>query len=338
MLRRRHVQSTTSSSPLSQKQQDKQSEERECNQLKRILFFVMLAIILFAIAFALWSMISWNRLIIQEPNQQRVGDQELRSINEQNEMPKVDLDNALQVRVQRDFQWERDQEERRLAVKGAFLHAWSGYEKYAFEHDELRPCTNDYRDNFARLGATIVDSLDTMLIMGLEKEYERSKNFVKKLNFDRDAYVSLFEMTIRFLGGFLGAYELTGDKMYLQKSEELAERLLRSFKTNSGIPYTLINLKTGDAKNADWHRVDSVLSEVGSIQLEFKALSHHTGNPIYAEKAERIMETIRFSHNKIRKPLLGLYPNYINTETGEFRGYWYSFGALGDSFYECMIS
>lgn len=38
---------------------------------------------------------------------------------------------------------ESTDEFRRNAVKNAFLHAWRGYEKYAWGHDEVRPLTND---------------------------------------------------------------------------------------------------------------------------------------------------------------------------------------------------
>jgi mannosyl-oligosaccharide alpha-1,2-mannosidase len=33
------------------------------------------------------------------------------------------------------------------AVKEAFQHAWNGYMKYAFPHDELHPVSNGYGDS-----------------------------------------------------------------------------------------------------------------------------------------------------------------------------------------------
>jgi mannosyl-oligosaccharide alpha-1,2-mannosidase len=33
------------------------------------------------------------------------------------------------------------------AVKEAFQHAWDGYSKYAFPHDELHPVSNGYGDS-----------------------------------------------------------------------------------------------------------------------------------------------------------------------------------------------
>ena len=37
--------------------------------------------------------------------------------------------------------------ERADAVKEAFTHAWDGYYKYAFPHDELHPVTNGFSDS-----------------------------------------------------------------------------------------------------------------------------------------------------------------------------------------------
>ena len=54
------------------------------------------------------------------------------------------------------------------AVVAAFKHAWSAYKKHAWGHDELKPMTNTYEKWFG-LGLTLVDSLDTMYIMGLKE-------------------------------------------------------------------------------------------------------------------------------------------------------------------------
>ncbi len=55
----------------------------------------------------------------------------------------------------------------------AFQHAWAAYKKYAWGKDELQPLTKSHSTWFG-LGLTLVDSLDTMYIMGL-KEGESSK-------------------------------------------------------------------------------------------------------------------------------------------------------------------
>jgi len=56
--------------------------------------------------------------------------------------------------------------DRQKAVVQAFMHAWSAYKKYAWGHDELKPITKFWQE-WMGVGLTIVDSIDTMYIMGL---------------------------------------------------------------------------------------------------------------------------------------------------------------------------
>lgn len=50
----------------------------------------------------------------------------------------------------------------------AFRHAWLGYRKFAWGHDELKPVSKSFNEWFG-LGLTLIDSLDTMWILGLKK-------------------------------------------------------------------------------------------------------------------------------------------------------------------------
>lgn len=63
-------------------------------------------------------------------------------------------------------------------------HAWDGYTQYAWGQNELRPVSK--RGHTAavfgkntEVGATIVDSLDTLYLMGLKEEYEKAKHWVE---------------------------------------------------------------------------------------------------------------------------------------------------------------
>lgn len=57
--------------------------------------------------------------------------------------------------------------------------------------------------------------------------------------------MSVFETNIRFVGGLLTAFALTGDVMFRDKAEHTAQKLLPAFQTQTGIPNALINTKTG---------------------------------------------------------------------------------------------
>lgn len=66
--------------------------------------------------------------------------------------------------------------DRQRAVVAAAQHAWKGYKKFAWGHDNLKPISRKHHEWFG-LGLTIVDSLDTFFIMDMEEgECRRDKN------------------------------------------------------------------------------------------------------------------------------------------------------------------
>ncbi|KAJ3126900.1 Mannosyl-oligosaccharide 1,2-alpha-mannosidase IB [Nowakowskiella sp. JEL0407] len=243
-------------------------------------------------------------------------------------------------------------------VKKMLLHAWNGYEKYAWGYDELMPLTQtakNWYDEFSLL-MTPVDSLDTLWIMGLKDEYNRAKKLVlDTLDFSKiNIHVSVFEITIRILAGLLSAYDLEGDQRLLAKAVELADRLLPSFDTQTGIPLNWINLASGEFRSTDIASTvpSTFLSEAGTLQLEFQYLSDMTGNPIYAEKALFAMEQIM----AMEHPIPGIYPITVQVDTLKFGNCnvvhvhstikltifqpstaYYSIGSGGDSFYEYLL-
>eukprot|EP01128_Nolandella_sp_AFSM9_P001907 TRINITY_DN1230_c0_g1_i1.p1 TRINITY_DN1230_c0_g1~~TRINITY_DN1230_c0_g1_i1.p1 ORF type:complete len:599 (-),score=119.11 TRINITY_DN1230_c0_g1_i1:208-2004(-) len=223
---------------------------------------------------------------------------------------------------------------RQQAVKDAFIHAWEGYVRCAWGFDEVKPLKCTGVKNWGGLGATIVDSIDTMIIMDYEKGYLRAKEWVESLDFNVDYGASTFETTIRFIGGLNSAYDLTGEKIFLEKSVELADRLLPAFNTNTGIPYSTVNLKSGKAWSPSWNAGASFLAEFGTLQLEFKYLSRHSRNPIYAQVVNTVMDKM-FAVDTT--PWHGLFPQSYHAVRGTFTDSLLKFGARGDSFYEYLL-
>ena len=108
--------------------------------------------------------------------------------------------------------------DRQKHVVNSFKHAWKAYKMYAWGKDELKPISRDSNEWF-NLGLTLVDSLDTMWLMGLTKEFEEAREWIEtKMVIAQDKDVNLFETTIRVLGGLLTTYHLTQDKMFLKKA------------------------------------------------------------------------------------------------------------------------
>lgn len=96
--------------------------------------------------------------------------------------PKIppDHEDTNQIAVPPDvvpLRFEGPTNDRQTAVVNAFKHAWKGYKEFAWGHDHLRPISGGYQDWFG-LGLTIVDSLDTMYIMGLKNGNNNTRLFI----------------------------------------------------------------------------------------------------------------------------------------------------------------
>ncbi len=192
-------------------------------------------------------------------------------------------------------------------VKAEFLHAWNGYKKYAWGHDDLKPLSKTHHDWYGQtLLMTPVDALDTMIIMGFSEEADATKQYIlENLSFDKEIEVQNFEITIRLLGGLLTNYQLTNDKRFLTLAEDLGNRLLPVFNSPTGMPYRYVNLKTGKTRDPI-----SNPAETGTLLVEFGTLSKFTGKPVFYDKAKRaLVETYN------RRSKIGLVGEWIDVET-----------------------
>lgn len=129
---------------------------------------------------------------------------------------------------------------RQAAVKDSFIHSWLGYKKYAWMADEVTPITGRPKNSFGGWAATLVDALDSLWIFGFMEEFEEAVRAADTIDFSttKQDRINTFETTIRYLGGFLGAYELSGKKygVLLKKAMEVAELLLCAFDTQNHMP------------------------------------------------------------------------------------------------------
>ena len=223
------------------------------------------------------------------------------------------------------------QSRRQLAaqVRAEFVHAWNGYKKYAWGHDDLKPLSKTHHDWYAQpLLMTPVDALDTMIIMGLKDEAEATRKYiVENLSFDKDISVQNFEVTIRLLGGLLSSYQMTGDKRLLKLAEDLGNRLLPVFDSPTGIPYRYVNLKTGKVRGEVTNP-----AEAGTLLIEFGTLAKLRKRPIFYDKAKRALVEVY----KRRSPI-GLVGTRINVETGKWTNTDSHISAEIDSYYEYLL-
>ena len=98
------------------------------------------------------------------------------------------------------------------SVKESVREAWEAYRAHAWGKDELVPKGCKWENAFGGQGMTIVDSMSTLLLLGLHEEYDEAANWVKNsLDYDKllPSSISTFETSIRSLGGLMSAYEST---------------------------------------------------------------------------------------------------------------------------------
>jgi mannosyl-oligosaccharide alpha-1,2-mannosidase len=147
-------------------------------------------------------------------------------------------------------------------------------------------------------GASAIDALSTALVMGNAQIVNQILEHIPTIDWSvsaDDEVVSLFETTIRYLGGLLAGYDLlTGPlsdladdqsqvPILLQQARYLANNLTFAFDTPTGIPHNQIYLgnksNDGDPTNG--------IATIGTLVLEWTHLSDLTGDASYGQLAQK---------------------------------------------------
>ncbi|KZF21936.1 glycoside hydrolase family 47 protein [Xylona heveae TC161] len=207
-----------------------------------------------------------------------------------------------------------EREKKLLSIKQAFEHAWTGYKDKAWLHDELTPVLGEFKDPFCGWGATLVDALDTLWIMGLHDDFKEAVEALKEIDFTTTfrSDIPLFETTIRYLGGLLAAYDLSEGKykILLDKAIELAEILMGAFDTPNRMPVTFYRWKPTFASQPHRAGTRVVLAELGSLSVEFTRLAQLTKNSKYYDAIARITNAFEEWQDNTKLP--GMWPVYVD--------------------------
>ncbi|KAI1070846.1 hypothetical protein LB507_006662 [Fusarium sp. FIESC RH6] len=240
--------------------------------------------------------------------------------------------------------------ERATAVINAFRFSWDKYEKYAAPHDTLLPVSKSYEDDRNGWGATAVDGLSTAILMEEGVIVDKILNQIATTDFTvtvvPDQPISLFETTIRYLGGLLSAYDLlSGSHKHLVKNTKLtknlltaavtlADRLSIAFDTPSGIPDDEVIFNPTPRR---YGNIDNSITCFGTLVLEWTRLSDLTGNKTYAALAQRAQDHLIHPKTNQEFTLPGLIGTYVKLDNGYFGDYQAGWGGGSDSYYEYLI-
>ncbi|KAJ2746487.1 hypothetical protein GGI20_001330 [Coemansia sp. BCRC 34301] len=231
----------------------------------------------------------------------------------------------------------------------------------AFPFDELNPitCVGRGRDrqNPSNINVndvmgdyllTLVDTLDTLAVLGDKRGFERAvKNTIKYLpDFDIDSHVQVFEVTIRMLGGLLSAHIIATDERdslgmrldangtykgeLLHLARDLGYRLLPAFEASpNGVPYPRTNLKHGFARS---ETTSTCAAGIGTLLLEFGTLSRLTNETIFEDVARSALNGVWAARSK-----RNLFGNEFDLEQQRWIGTTTGVGAGVDSLFEYML-
>ncbi|KAG5747452.1 hypothetical protein H9Q70_009872 [Fusarium xylarioides] len=240
--------------------------------------------------------------------------------------------------------------QRAAAIVEAFRFSWDKYEQFAAPHDTLLPISKTYEDDRNGWGATAVDGLSTAIIMEDAEVVDTILRQIMLTDFTvtivPDQPISLFETTIRYLGGLLSAYDLLSGSykhlatdIYLKNNllkaaVILADRLSIAFDTPSGIPDDEIIF---NPRLRRFGNIDNSITCFGTLVLEWTRLSDLTGNQTYAKLAQRAQDHLIHPKTKQSFTLPGLIGTYVKLKDGYFGDYQAGWGGGSDSYYEYLI-
>ena len=169
------------------------------------------------------------------------------------------------------------------------------------------------------------------------------------LYYQHEVSASVFETTIRHLGAALSIYSQTKDTRFKDCAIAIGNGLLPAFDTKFGLAMHAVAIGTNTANNEGWTGHRHILSEVGSLQLEFRYLTYVSRDDRYANAANRFTEHLQnqleagwpknescYSDGAPQMPHKGLWPVFIESETGKFCGA-AGMASLSDSFYEYLL-
>ncbi|WP_375391903.1 glycoside hydrolase family 47 protein [uncultured Sphingomonas sp.] len=215
-------------------------------------------------------------------------------------------------------------------VRAEMAWAWGEYRRLAWGKDEIRPVSggaSTFPLKGRHLGLSLIEALDTLWAMGLDDAFRDGVAWVRaNADWDVDGEVSVFETSIRVVGGLLSAHHACGDPMLLAKARDLADRLLPAFATPTGMPCRYVNLHTGAVRDTATNP-----AEVGGYLPEWGTLSRLTGDPRYADAARRAVRAC-FE----RRSRLDLLAVRIDALTGAWLDRRATIGSYADSFYEYL--
>lgn len=223
------------------------------------------------------------------------------------------------------------------AVKLAAEKFWKAHhEQYAVSKDQAA-LQSSLQDPFSSSAAMLIDSLDTLWIMNLKKEFAEAVRDIAHLDWSatQRKSINILDTMTRYIGGLLAAYDLSKEQILLTKAKELGDMLYTGFDTPSHMPPVLLDFEKAKAGQLEPENNQPAASITG-LSLEFTHLSQVTGDNKYYDAVARVITKLEDWQNLTK--IIGLWPSYFDLKDDTLNhDNVFSLGAASGVTYEYLV-
>ena len=176
--------------------------------------------------------------------------------------------------------------------------AFSSYFKFCKNSDELLPKTKTCR-NAGGFHASILESIETLYLLDMREDYQKALDFMKnEFNCSKLGWVNRHEFWSRGVGSLLGAYTVTGNKLFLNHAKQCADLMLSIEDIDQQNSFAFVNLETQEGKGREWQEGNAA-SDIAAGLPEIATLSLITNNKKYEDALDTIYAKIPLQESKV---------------------------------------
>lgn len=255
-------------------------------------------------------------------------------------------------------------------VKDAMRHSFSGYRDYALGYDDIDPSTGAGRGEKDVKAGYLLEAAPALALMQMWDEFEVVlRQIVDAIDFSKArGLIDPADTTSRYLGALVSLLEMVDAGLIpeeyitkehravlVEKTVQLAQKLLPAFGSKTGLPYPRIDVKTGEGFGRPQPQTQAQLqaqtdksphereyaiepNHVASMLLENVALSRLLSLNEYRRAAERAWSGLNAvnSLQSTSAPILLKGP--IDVFTGKAEGAELHWDAGHDEYYTTLLN
>lgn len=230
-----------------------------------------------------------------------------------------------------------EQNDRRKQVKEVFERGWNATKKQAWQADEVAPISGSGRNYTGGWASTLIDSMDTLWLMGMDKDFVDVIDLVEGMDFSKPTVddIDVYGHTTRHLAALLSTFDLVRKPFLFLKAVQVGEILLKAFNTPEGFPVPSLNLTLVKVDNKQQPLPNTLFADqMLGLTLEFTRLSQLTGQPKWYDAVARVNKEAQ--KQQMQSGVSGLLPVTMPSKPGNAAGTVYKLVGSANSIYDYL--